>query len=336
MSMQMATHEGLVSITSPGVKVFNCQRHAIKVVYGSKSAESQQSQIQALLKQWGDKMDCRAAAVFLKRPDVAVTNQGDKDFHIPKLEGLDTLMKSAFEQLSIQAGDVLAAAQERVSKLAPDSDELKAAREAEERAAWAVKRDTTAKARAVHPNIIHREMLDDSIVEKLKADGEYLIYGCCLKRRLYTLPFCLHVCLCPHQTFGQAFAFDGSSAPGPCDHASSTVLCYARQSVFDGEWSFDYESRQLCCLFGSWLWDWESGTSGGNVCCNAASCQHARRYHPGHPHSLAEMKARKEMRQAKDPEAMAAAVQAAFVARLEVERRIDCYMRNAAQAAQAV
>uniref|UniRef100_A0A7S3WV90 Uncharacterized protein n=1 Tax=Emiliania huxleyi TaxID=2903 RepID=A0A7S3WV90_EMIHU len=124
LSMQFATPSGLKSAV--GTK--NERHHIVCIQNAAAQAESF---TKLLVDQWAKKTPDEAHA-FLSKPDVTVTNQGDKDGQLPKIKALDATVQGAFGDISRSLEDELAAS------------EAVAARARAELAAWEAENDAKA------------------------------------------------------------------------------------------------------------------------------------------------------------------------------------------------
>ena len=85
LAMQDTTLGGLKSAVGTAR-----ERHTIKCIYNAGGGMAGE-----LVRMWASKTPAEAFQT-LSQPDVSVTNQSDKEVHLPKIEGLDEQVKGAF------------------------------------------------------------------------------------------------------------------------------------------------------------------------------------------------------------------------------------------------
>uniref|UniRef100_A0A7S3TBT1 Uncharacterized protein n=1 Tax=Emiliania huxleyi TaxID=2903 RepID=A0A7S3TBT1_EMIHU len=124
LSMQFVTPDGL----KPAVGTKNERHHIVCI---QNAAEQSELHEKMLIQSWATKTPEQAHS-FLSKPDVTVTNQGDKDLQLPKIKALDATVQGAFGDISRSLEDELAAS------------EAVAARARAELAAWEAENDAKA------------------------------------------------------------------------------------------------------------------------------------------------------------------------------------------------
>ena len=98
LSMQVATAEGLKP--SSGRVPKGKFRYHIKCIYNAAESEDQADSFKQILRtQWADKTPQQAQA-FLKKPDVTVTNQSDKEGQLGKILELDDKVKQELDRIT--------------------------------------------------------------------------------------------------------------------------------------------------------------------------------------------------------------------------------------------
>ena len=157
LSMQYATPSGLKS----AVSTENVRHHIVCIQNAAAQAESF---TKLLVDQWAKKTPEQAHA-FLSKPDVTVTNQGDKDGQLPKIKALDETVQGAFSGVARQLEEELAAS------------EAAAARAEAELAAWEMENDAKAGEKN-RLKVAARQAASAVAAEIGRASGRGRVYPC--------------------------------------------------------------------------------------------------------------------------------------------------------------